>query len=117
MTEPVLFPQVTKVEKTEDSLVLQLIIPNELHYFLGHFPQSPILPGVVQVHWVLHYLAEHFGTKVSDYQSIDALKFQVIIAPEYQVSLALKKVNDTKYSFNYSSEHGTHSSGKVAFKS
>ena len=115
MTEQVLFPEITKVEKEQDSLVLHLTIPAELHYFEGHFPQSPILPGVAQVHWVLHYLSEHFEKKVTDYQTIDALKFQVIIAPDSKIELALTKIKENKYSFQYSSSSGSHSSGKVSY--
>ena len=116
MTDQVLFPQIDHVEKSDDTLTLSLTISSDVYYFLGHFPQAPLLPGVVQVHWALHYIQEHFGTKISDYQSIDALKFQVIIAPGYQVKLTLKEVTNNKFSFTYSSSHGNHSSGRVVYQ-
>tara|TARA_B110001454_G_scaffold162794_1_gene152327 strand:- start:216 stop:566 length:351 start_codon:yes stop_codon:yes gene_type:complete len=115
LTEHILFPQINHVEKNNESLILSLTISSDIYYFLGHFPQAPILPGVVQVHWVLHFIQQYFGEKISDYQSIEALKFQVIIAPEYQVKFTLKKMTNKKYSFNYSSSHGTHSSGRVIY--
>ena len=116
MTEHILFPQIDHVEQSEETVTLSLTISSDIYYFSGHFPQAPILPGVTQVHWALHFIEQHFGKKVSAYQSIDTLKFQVIIAPEYQVQLTLKKMTNNKISFNYSSSHGTHSSGKVVYQ-
>jgi len=115
LTDHILFPQIDHVEKSDETLVLSLTISSDIYYFLGHFPQAPILPGVVQVHWALHFIQQYFDKNISDYQSIDALKFQVIIAPEYQVQLTLKKMTNDKFSFNYSSSHGTHSSGRVVY--
>ncbi|WP_076418917.1 hypothetical protein [Colwellia sp. UCD-KL20] len=116
MNNKVLFPQVDHVEANEDEVVLSLTIPADLYYFKGHFPQAPILAGVVQVHWVMHYVEQYFDLKIEQYLSVDALKFQVIIAPEYQVKLILKKMSDLKVSFNYSSEHGAHTSGRAVYR-
>lgn len=116
MNNDILFPVITKVEQNDDTLTLSLTIPENLYYFTGHFPEAPILAGVVQVHWALYYLDKHFSMQISDYKSVDALKFQVVIAPNYQIKLCLKKLKDNKYSFNYSSDHGNHSSGKVVYQ-
>jgi len=116
LNNQVLFPEVDQVEHSEDTFTLSLTIPETVYYFSGHFPQAPILPGVVQVHWALHYLNKHFAMQVSDYKTIDALKFQVIIAPNYQLKLCLKKLNENKFSFSYSSDHGNHSSGRVVYQ-
>lgn len=115
MTDRVIFPQIDLIENHEDTVVLSLTIPANLYYFEGHFPDAPILAGVIQVHWAMEYIQEHFNLKIEDHKSVDALKFQVIIAPEYQVKLTLKKMSDTKVSFNYSSEHGAHTSGRVVY--
>lgn len=117
MTDKILFPRIDHIEKSDDSLVLSLTISSDIYYFLGHFPQAPILPGVTQVHWALHFAQQYFDKNISDYLSVDALKFQVIISPEYQVKLTLTKMKNNKISFNYSSSHGTHSSGRVVYQS
>jgi len=111
----VIFPQIDLIEKSEDTMVLSLTIPAELYYFEGHFSEAPILAGVIQVHWAMFYIQEHFNLTVEQHLSVDALKFQVIIAPEYQVKLTLKRMSETKVSFNYSSDHGAHTSGRVVY--
>lgn len=116
MNNDVIFPRVDNIEKNENTLTLSLTISDDIYYFTGHFPNAPILAGVVQVHWALYYLNKHFSMQVSDYKTIDALKFQVIIAPNYQVKLCLKKLNNNKFSFSYSSDHGSHSSGRVVYQ-
>ena len=116
MNNNVILPEVNQIEENEDMLTLSLTISEDVYYFTGHFPDAPILAGVVQVHWALYYLNKHFNMKISDYKTIDALKFQVIIAPNYQVKLCLTKLNDSKFSFSYSSEHGSHSSGRVVYQ-
>ena len=115
MNNRVLFPQINHVEENESEVVLSLTIPADLYYFEGHFPQTPILAGVVQVHWAMHYIEQYFDKKIEEHTSVDALKFQMIIAPEYQVKLVLKKMSDVKVSFNYSSEHGAHTSGRAVY--
>ena len=116
MSNEVILPEVDCIEQNEDTLTLSLSISEEVYYFAGHFPNAPILAGVVQVHWALYYLNKYFGRQVKDYKAIDALKFQVIIAPNSQVKLCLKKINETKFSFSYSSDHGSHSSGRVVYQ-
>lgn len=116
MTDQLLFPQIDHVEQSDESLTLSLTISRDVYYFSGHFPQAPILPGVVQVHWALHFIEQYFGKNISDYQYLDALKFQVIIAPEYQVKFTINKMTNDKFSFNYSSDRGTHSSGRVVYQ-
>jgi len=111
----VIFPQIDQINETENEVVLFLTIPADLYYFEGHFPEAPILAGVIQVHWAMHYIQEHFNLNIEQHTSVDALKFQVIIAPEYKVTLTLKKMSDTKVSFNYHSDHGAHTSGRVMY--
>ncbi|MDU0353054.1 acyl-CoA synthetase [Paraglaciecola aquimarina] len=115
MTEYVYHGKVIATEVTESSVTIQLDIPENLYYFAGHFPSNPVLPGVVMTHWVMEYLTQHYAVDAAKFIGLGALKFQIIIRPKYQLTLVLKKLNDKKYSFSYSSEHGQHASGKVLF--
>lgn len=101
------------MQRSDSSVVLMLTIPENLYYFQGHFPQAAILPGVAQLDWVMHYLAQYFAIDASQLVSVDALKFQHIVKPNYQITLELKALKSNKFSFTYHSAHGQHASGKV----
>ena len=116
MTEFVHQGEILAAETTENSVQLQIRVPENLYYFQGHFPDIAILPGVVLTHWVMEYLNQYFDVDASLFTGLKGLKFQAIIRPNYELTLALTKLNDHKYSFNYSSTHGQHASGKVLFE-
>lgn len=115
MTEFVYQAQCKLLEKSDTRVLLSLTIPENLYYFQGHFPEAAILPGVVQLDWVMTYLREHFGVDTTKLHSVDALKFQHIVRPNYQVELSIELFKTNKYAFNFCSEHGQHASGKVVF--
>ena len=115
MTDFVYLPEVELIAQSQDMVQLSLTIPENLYYFRGHFTQAPILPGVVQLDWVMAYLNQYFGVDKANLVSVDALKFQIIVRPNYTVDLTLKLVKPGKYSFDYHSSHGQHASGKVVF--
>ncbi|NRA71339.1 MAG: acyl-CoA synthetase [Gammaproteobacteria bacterium] len=115
MTDFVYYPQVDVISQTAEMVELSLLIPKNLYYFQGHFTQAPILAGVAQLDWVMTYLAKYFDVDKTKLSSVDALKFQIIVRPNYRINLMLNRVKPNKFSFNYSSEHGQHASGKVVF--
>ena len=48
----VILPTILAVEKEGASKVrLKISLPEDLLYFQGHFPDAPILPGIVQTDW------------------------------------------------------------------
>ncbi|KAB2840154.1 MAG: AMP-binding protein, partial [Burkholderiales bacterium] len=49
------WPEVMARRREGETLVLQLRVAPELDFFAGHFPSQPILPGVMQVHWAIHF--------------------------------------------------------------
>ena len=102
-------------QRIEDTIILQLHVPENLYYFQGHFTDAPVLPGVVLSHWVMEYLSQHFSVDLAKFKGFSGLKFQIIIRPEYQLKLTLNRLSDERYSFSYSSVHGQHASGKVLF--
>ncbi|CAA7626553.1 hydroxymyristoyl-ACP dehydratase [Magnetospirillum sp. UT-4] len=86
MTETL--PRVLARRATEAGAELELELQPELLWFRGHFPGTPILPGVVQIHWALHFAAEALGLGVAaatDFQ----VKFKAILSPGDRPSLAL----------------------------
>jgi acyl-coenzyme A synthetase/AMP-(fatty) acid ligase/3-hydroxymyristoyl/3-hydroxydecanoyl-(acyl carrier protein) dehydratase len=109
------FPCVLGVEKTGDSVELKLNVPEELIYFPGHFSSYPILPGVIQIAW-----AEHFGKLFfaidEPFLHMEVIKFVNVIQPGAELKLMINwKASSGKLYFNFSSESGTHSSGRMVY--
>ena len=109
------FPYVLGFEKTGDSVELKLNVPEDLIYFPDHFSSYPILPGVVQIAW-----AEHFGklffTIDEPFLHMEVIKFVKVIQPGAELKLMLNwKASPGKLYFNFSSESGTHSSGRMVY--
>lgn len=68
---------------------LELHIPHDLAFFSGHFPASPVLPGVVQVDWAL-MLARQLMLLPAQFAGMEVLKFQQLIRPGDRVQLELR---------------------------
>jgi 3-hydroxymyristoyl/3-hydroxydecanoyl-(acyl carrier protein) dehydratase len=103
-----------KIEGGEKAF-LKLRLPADLLYFKGHFPQSPILPGVVQIDWAIRFAREIFPL-AGDFKGMEALKFQQVLLPgeEPELELEFKPAKNTVF-FRYLSKRGRHSSGSVIF--
>ncbi|MFJ3045523.1 AMP-binding protein [Herbaspirillum chlorophenolicum] len=106
-------PEVTEVERSERTAVLSLRIPENLLYFEGHFPQAPILPGVVQTDWALALGRRCFALPPR-FLGIHALKFQRVIVPGATVTLELQH-DPTKnaLTFRLHSDGSQHASGRI----
>jgi acyl-coenzyme A synthetase/AMP-(fatty) acid ligase/3-hydroxymyristoyl/3-hydroxydecanoyl-(acyl carrier protein) dehydratase len=108
-----LFPQVRELEVEAQRVLLEITAPADLLYFDGHFDVAPILPGVVQVDWAIHYGRQYFALP-PQFKGINQLKFQQVITPNLPVHLEL--VHDTSkgnLQFRYLSTVGQHASGRV----
>lgn len=94
-------------------VLLELSVPANLLYFDGHFSVAPVLPGVVQVEWAIHYGRRYFGLGPS-FGGINALKFQQMIRPDCPVQLELvHEVEKGQLNFRYFSDAGAHASGRI----
>lgn len=106
-------PQMVIVAQTPGRAELTLTVPPDLLYFDGHFHVAPVLPGVVQVDWAIHYAREVLGLH-GTFGGINALKFQQMIRPGHPVRLELA-YDQAKGSLNfrYFSDAGAHASGRI----
>ncbi|MDB5050197.1 MAG: hypothetical protein JWO30_3268 [Fibrobacteres bacterium] len=114
--DPQVNPVILETRRLENgAAVLELEIPAELEHFRGHFPQLPLLPGVVQLDWAILEGARLFGP-FGAFRGLQALKFQRPIFPGMRISLELARLKDKSgISFKYDSSQGRHASGQAIF--
>lgn len=68
---------------------VELDVVPTLAAFAGHFPETPILPGVVQLDWAMQWAQDLFELPVP-FRGVDALKFQQAVMPGCRLNLALE---------------------------
>lgn len=109
----VLLPTVLSQNKENNLAVLTLEIPVELYFLQGHFPQQPVVPGVVQLYWAEYYLRECFGCTAS-VRDLEVVKFQQLLLPSQQCQLQLRlDAEKNKVYFEYRSDEKVFSSGRL----
>ncbi|HEY9030683.1 MAG TPA: AMP-binding protein [Kangiella sp.] len=113
------YPDVISQHVADNQLQIELMINPELEAFAGHFDQFPIIPGVVQISWALHYFSSFLAgqpvtSSTRQVTTIKTLKFQHVITPNSLVILDLSfDVSKQVLAFRfYNSEH-QYSSGKI----
>lgn len=84
-TEPIWLSQTTE----EDWQIFTAKVPLDLVYFKGHFANFPLVPGVVEMQWVMDKIHAYFG-KEKNIARFDNLKFQKFLRPNDKLELRLK---------------------------
>jgi hypothetical protein len=113
--EPLHGPLIARETASEGAVKLELDIHPELEAFRGHFPQAPLLPGVVQVDWAIREGARRFGP-LGTFRGLKSLKFQRPISPGMRVILTLSHLPAKgDLAFAYDSPAGRHSAGQAIF--
>lgn len=74
---------------TDSTFSVSLALPEDLVWFEGHFPKKALLPGVVQLRWVLYYASLWLG-KVN-LREIVTMKFVRPVLPLEALQLRLTK--------------------------
>jgi acyl-coenzyme A synthetase/AMP-(fatty) acid ligase len=108
-------PRIRELAREDNRVALELVVPKDLFYFDGHFPEAPILPGVVQVDWAIAKGREYFALP-PHFSGMHALKFQHVIQAEQPVTLELMHDKQKgSLQFRYFSSHAQHASGRILF--
>ena len=97
----------------DGTLVLRLRLEPDLPWFVGHFPGAPLLPGVTQVHWAMHYGRALLGL-TGAFGGMSQLKFQRPLRPDQECELHLTwqvEREQLLFSYRLGDEHA--SSGRV----
>lgn len=105
-------PQILNKDVLEKEITLELFIPETLEFFKGHFPEVAILPGVVQLNWVMQFAKEYLELDPADLAHIEQLKFTKVIKPNSTVLLELKFIN-ARLEFRYYQGDVRYSFGKI----
>ena len=108
-------PIVQNLNKTDNSIDGDLVFLGDSAYFKGHFDNCPILPGVIQLHFVIKFIQTFFHKNVKAYDIIK-LKFTNLILPDTAVHFKLCKLSDNEFSFDYENGDVKYSSGKIVIK-
>jgi 3-hydroxymyristoyl/3-hydroxydecanoyl-(acyl carrier protein) dehydratase len=111
-------PQIDVVEHTPEGVRLRFMIPGDLVYFDGHFPDVPLLPGVVQIGWALELARRHVAEPagLERFRELSAVKFMRVMQPGAAVSLTLAyAASDRELAFEYRTGEHACSSGRLRF--
>jgi 3-hydroxymyristoyl/3-hydroxydecanoyl-(acyl carrier protein) dehydratase len=83
-----LWPEVLATRPGPDGFNFDLRVPPDLECFSGHFPGTPLLPGVVQLSWVLALAQPRFRLP-ANFAHVGALKFTRVVMPGANLLLDL----------------------------
>lgn len=91
-----------------------LEIPLDLAHFTGHFPHTPVLPGVVQIDWAQHLARQLIADLPPRFAGMEVLKFQQLVRPGDRLHLALRfEAGRGKLYFSYRNGEAACSSGRI----
>ena len=82
-------PELLERRQQGEELHLRLAVPLDLACFPGHFPHTPVLPGVVQVDWAIALAASQLGL-AQRFAGMEVLKFQQLVRPGDELLLTLR---------------------------
>jgi 3-hydroxymyristoyl/3-hydroxydecanoyl-(acyl carrier protein) dehydratase len=110
------WPRMNAISSSEHRCVIDLFIAADMHWLEGHFPQQPVVAGVVQTHWAGE-LAKYVFATGDECIRIDNLKFQQVMLPGQSLQLTLDYSGGatTAVKFRYSHEEALFSEGKLVF--
>lgn len=75
-------------------VVLKLDVKGDCPWLDGHFPDQPVLPGVVQLRWAVQ-LAALIWPQLDTVTAVSNLKFQHTVLPPAQLRLELQRHPET----------------------
>lgn len=94
---------------------LDLVVAPDSPWFEGHFPNRPVLPGVVQIGWAVHFARELHDLKPT-VAALEQIKFKRPIMPGTRLTLHLTPGQDgQKLRYEYRDAATSYSSGTLNF--
>jgi acyl-coenzyme A synthetase/AMP-(fatty) acid ligase len=106
---------VRRALENERELEVVLEVPEDLWCLQGHFEGFPVVPGVVQIQWVIDW-ARSWTQDAPALRAIEALKFKQFLIGGARFHLRLERASDVhKLRFRLWNERGELSSGRLLF--
>lgn len=105
-------PIVQNVVKTDAKLCADLTFLGDSAYFVGHFPKFPILPGVIQMHFVFLFIKRFFNCSAPAFDVVK-LKYTSLILPDVTTNLELERLSNNEFVFCYAQHGKACSAGKI----
>lgn len=100
-------PQVETI--TDSALEWRLVVPAADHpIFAGHFPGSPVLPGVVVLGWMVAAAERFLGRELAPPTRLHNVKFPLVLLPGQAVDLHVTPAPAGRLSVRVTSTGGTH---------
>lgn len=109
-------PIIKKLDLTQSSCNIELCFLKSSYYFKGHFPKFPILPGVVQLHFIYYFTKRLFNLTTTSSSCVKKLKFTNPILPDTLINLSITintTASGTTVNFKYFNDTKTFSSGEI----
>ncbi len=108
-------PQLQSADLLDNRAQLQLKVLASLVYFPDHFPNYPILPGVVQIGWAEHFAKILFPIN-QPFCRMEVIKFIKPILPDCELTLQLTwKADSGKLYFQFKAHGDNYSSGRLVY--
>ena len=109
-------PEVLSQNQLDGVWTLRLAVPPDLAFFSGHFPTTPVLPGVVQVEWAMA-LSQQLLDLPPRFAGMEVLKFQQLVRPGDVLELTLRFDHErSKLHFAYRNATAPCSSGRIVLE-
>jgi len=108
-------PSVISKRHSADHSELEILVADDNPWFEGHFPDHPILPGVVQIAWAVHYAGVLHGfTRAA--QTLEQIKFKRPTLPGTRLTLQLTAdVAAGRLRYEYRDTQHVYASGVLNF--
>ncbi|MDR0486063.1 MAG: hypothetical protein LBH29_04980 [Elusimicrobiota bacterium] len=85
-----IFEAMDKSFKARNENVFSFFIDANFPAFKGHFPGNPLLPGIVQIEFVLFCIKKLLGKDNIALQEIHKVKFQKALLPNSSFDISIK---------------------------
>ena len=87
-------------------------VPRDLRCFEGHFPDNPIVPGVLQLDWAMELASELTEIPLC-VEEIESLKFLAPLRPDDSFRISVRVVDAAQVEFRISGEDVKYARGRV----